>query len=86
MKSTSGSKSASVNRVALQNQELPQSERFRWLGSIVSKNGEIKECSTYIRLVKNQSALGMLCDRRIPTNLKRKFYCGAVRPVVLYGT
>lgn len=31
-------------------------------------------------------ASGLLCDRRISTKLKEKFYRMTIRPVMLYGT
>lgn len=39
----SGSQRASVDKVTLQNQELQNSKHFKYLGSIVSKDGEIRE-------------------------------------------
>ncbi|XP_071687374.1 uncharacterized protein [Rutidosis leptorrhynchoides] len=36
--------------------------------------------------VKWRAATGVLCDRKIPLNLKGKFYKVAIRPVMLYGS
>ena len=35
--------------------------------------------------MKWRSALGVLCDRRIPIKLKGKFYKTVIRPAMLYG-
>ena len=75
--------------VALQSQELPRSERFKYLGSIFSKDGEVVEDVTHriqVGWLKWRSASGVLCDRKIPTKLKGKFYRTAIRPAMLYGT
>ncbi|KAM2544521.1 hypothetical protein TB1_016195 [Malus domestica] len=36
--------------------------------------------------MKCKSASGVLCDRRRPLKLKRKFYRTAIRPAMFYGT
>ena len=36
--------------------------------------------------MKWRSALGLLCDSRIPIKLKRKFYNTAIQLAILYGT
>ena len=35
--------------------------------------------------LKWRGASGVLCDKRIPLKLKRKFYKTAIRPPMLYG-
>jgi hypothetical protein len=76
--------------VRLDDQEIPKSENFRYLGSIIHKDGEIEKDMNY-RLrggwVKWRSATRVLCDRRIiPIKLKRTFYRSVIRPAMLYGT
>ena len=69
-------------------QEVPKKDVFRYLGSILHKEGEIDEdVSHRIRAgwMKWRSASGFLCDRKIPLRLKGKFYRTAVRPAMLYG-
>lgn len=61
----SGSQSANVDRVTLQNEELRRSGCFKYLGWIVSKDGEIYGvCDTEYTLDESKwwSALGVLCD------------------------
>ena len=76
-------------RVMIQDQEIPRSDRFRYLGSIMSNDGEIADDVNHriqVGWLKWRSATGVLCDRRVPTNLKGKFYRTAIRPAMLYGT
>ncbi|CAN6700901.1 unnamed protein product [Malus baccata var. baccata] len=65
------------------------SDRFRYLGSILQKNGELDgDLNHRIQAgwMKWKSASGVLCDRRMPLKLKGKFYRTAIRPAMLYGT
>jgi hypothetical protein len=58
--------------VKLDGQEIPKSENFRYLGSIIHKDGEeIEEDVNHrirARWIKWRSALGILCDRRLKRN------------------
>ncbi|KAM2796144.1 hypothetical protein COP1_007305 [Malus domestica] len=68
---------------------MPKSDRFRYLGSILQKNGELDgDLNHRIQAgwMKWKSASGVLCDRRMPLKLKGKFYRTAIRPAMLYGT
>ncbi|GMP32327.1 hypothetical protein CsSME_00006133 [Camellia sinensis var. sinensis] len=76
-------------KVMIENQELPKSEHFRYLGSIITTTGEINaDVAQRIKAgwCKWRSASGVLCDKRIPTRLKDKFYRTAIRSAMLYGT
>ena len=67
-------------------QHVPQ--RFRFLGSIISKEKELeKDVEHRIRVgwLKWRLAYGVLYDRHIPTRLKRKFYKTTIRPAMTYG-
>ncbi|RXH79784.1 hypothetical protein DVH24_040931 [Malus domestica] len=67
---------------------MAKSDRFRYLGSILQKNGELDgDLNHRIQAgwMKWKSASGMLCDRRRPLKLKGKFYRTAIRPAMLYG-
>ncbi|KAM1895076.1 hypothetical protein ACFX13_043897 [Malus domestica] len=75
--------------VRIGDQEIPKSDRFRYLGSILQKNGELDgDLNHRIQAgwMKWKSASGVLCDRRMPLKLKGKFYRTAIRPAMLYGT
>ncbi|KAM2752269.1 hypothetical protein EV2_001336 [Malus domestica] len=75
--------------VRIGDQEMPKSDRFRYLGSILQKNGELDgDLNHRIQAgwMKWKSASGVLCDRRMPLKLKGKFYRTAIRPAMLYGT
>ena len=61
---------------------------FRYLGSMLQKNGDIDEDVRHrisAGWLKWRQASGILCDRRVPQKLKGKFYRTAIRPAMLYG-
>ncbi|KAM1790899.1 hypothetical protein ACFX12_034922 [Malus domestica] len=75
--------------VRIGDQEIPKSDCFRYLGSILQKNGELDgDLNHRIQAgwMKWKSASSVLCDRRMPLKLKGKFYRMAIRPAMLYGT
>ncbi|KAM1765238.1 hypothetical protein ACFX11_004391 [Malus domestica] len=75
--------------VRIRDQEIPKSDRFRYLGSILQKNGELDgDLNHRIQAgwMKWKSASGVLCDCRMPLKLKEKFYRTTIRPAMLYGT
>jgi Reverse transcriptase (RNA-dependent DNA polymerase). len=85
----SNRRSTSGDVVKLEGQELPKSANFRYLGSIIHREGDITDDVTHrikAGWLKWRSATGVLCDRRVPVKLKGKFYKTAVRPALLYGT
>jgi len=54
---------------------VPRVEKFKYLGSIIEKNGDINEDINHqIRVGwhKWRSASGVLCDKQMPVRLKRK--------------
>ena len=62
---------------------------FRYLGSILQKDGDIDEDVRHrisVGWLKWRQASGILCDKKVPQKLKGKFYRTAIRPVMLYGT
>jgi hypothetical protein len=74
--------------VRLDGQVVPIKDIFRYLGSMLQKNGDIDEdVSHRIKLswLKWHQASGVLCDLRVPLKLKGKFYKTAIRPTMLYG-
>jgi len=70
--------------VRLDGQEIPMISHFKYLGSIVQKDGEID--SDVAGWLKWRSATRVLCDRNILLWLKEKFYQTAIRPTLSYGT
>ena len=63
--------------------------KFKYLGSTIQSNGEMnRDVSNRIQAgwLKCQAATGVLCDKKLPRRLKRKFYRVAIRPALLYGT
>jgi hypothetical protein len=67
---------------------VPKKDTFRYLGSMLQKNGDIDEnVSHRIKAgwLKWRQASGALCDPRVPLKLKSKFYRIVIRPTMLYG-
>jgi len=80
--------STSEEEIMLDEQVVRGKDMFRYLGSILQKDGEIDEDVNHrIRAgwVKWRQASGVLCDKKIPLKLKGKFYKTAIRPAMLYG-
>jgi hypothetical protein len=84
------SKSRNINEgIHLDGKEIYNSKTFKYLGSIISNNGEIMEDvinRIKVGWMKWRSASGVLCDKRLPIKLKGKFYRTAIRPALLYGS
>ena len=75
--------------ITLDGQQIPVTECFKYLGSIIQKDGEIDgDVNHRIKVgwLKWRSESRVLCDRNMPLNLKRKFYRTTIRPTLLYGT
>jgi hypothetical protein len=67
---------------------VPKKDTFRYLGSMLQKDGDIDEdLSHRIKAgwLKWRQASGVLCDPRVPLKLKGKFYRTTIRPAMLYG-
>ena len=74
--------------VSLEGQVVPRKDTFRYLESMLQKDGDIDEdVSHRIKTgwMKWRQASGVLCDKRVPQKLKGKFYRTAIRPAMLYG-
>ena len=74
--------------VSLDGQVVAQKDTFRYLGSMLRKDGDIDEDVRHrisAGWLKWRQASGVLCDRRVPQKLKGKFYRTAIRPAMLYG-
>nr|GEU46587.1 hypothetical protein [Tanacetum cinerariifolium] len=65
---------------------LQPNESFRYLRSVIHRSGRIYEDFAHrigVGWMKWRAASSVLCDRRIPLKLKRKFYRVAIRPAML---
>ena len=75
--------------IVLDGRAIPKVAKFKYLGSIIQKNGDTDEdISQRIRVgwQKWKSASEVLCDKRVPMGLKGEVYRMVVRPAVLYGS
>jgi hypothetical protein len=74
--------------VRLDGQVVPKKDTFRYLGSMLQKDGNIDEDLSHrikVSWLKWRQASDVLCDPRVPLKLKGKFYKTAIRPTMLYG-
>jgi hypothetical protein len=74
--------------VRLDGQVVPKKDIFRYLGSMLQKDGDIDEDLSHrikVGWLKWRQGSGVLCDSRVPLKLKGKFYRTAIRPAMLYG-
>ena len=81
-------KDSENGEVRLQGEKLKRVEKFKYLGSSVSEDGELgAEITHRIQAGwKNwKKVSGVLCDRRIGIKLKGKVYKTVVRPAMMYG-
>ena len=74
--------------VSLDGQVVVQKDTFRYLESVLQKNGDIDEDVRHrisAGWLKWRQASGILCDKRMPQKLKGKFYRTIICPAMLYG-
>ena len=88
MKYDFGTTTPEKEDISLEGQVVPRKDTFRYLGSMLQRDGDIDEdVSHRIKAVwmKWRQASGVLCDKRVPQKLKDKFYRTAIRPAMWYG-
>jgi hypothetical protein len=74
--------------VSLDGQVVAKNDTFRYLGSMLQKDGDIDEDVRHrisADWLKWRQASGVLCDKRVPQKMKDKLYRTAIRPAMLYG-
>ena len=74
--------------VSLEGQVVPKKDTFRYLGSMLQRDGDIDaDVSHRIKAgwIKWRQVSGILYDKRVPPKLKGKFYRTTIRPTILYG-
>ncbi|PVH36256.1 hypothetical protein PAHAL_6G032900 [Panicum hallii] len=74
--------------VSLEGQVVAKKDTFRYLGSMLQKDGDIDEDVRHrisAGWLKWRQPSGVLCDKKVPQRLKGKFYRTAIRPAMLYG-
>ncbi|KAG2581508.1 hypothetical protein PVAP13_6KG039370 [Panicum virgatum] len=74
--------------VSLEGQVVPKRDTFRYLGSMLQRDGDIDEDVSHRNKagwMKWCQASGVLCDKKVPQKLKGKFYRTAIRTAMLYG-
>jgi hypothetical protein len=74
--------------VRLNGHVVPKKDTFRYLGSMIQKDGDIDEDLSHkikAGCLKWRQASSVLCDPMVPLKLKGKFYRTTIRPVMLYG-
>ena len=77
-----------ASRVKLQNGLLNKMKEFKYLGALVEEGEELDrevERIAQAGWCKWREASGILCDKRMPMKLNRKYYSTVVRPVMTYS-
>ena len=74
--------------VQMQDQQLPEVNKFKYLGSTLQTDGGVEaEINRRIQSGWNnwKKMSGVMCDRRIPAKVKGKIHQTVIQPALLYG-
>ncbi|XP_047471504.1 uncharacterized protein LOC125026943 [Penaeus chinensis] len=74
--------------IRMQDQQLPEVNEFRYLGSTVQSDGGAEaEISRRIQSGWNnwEKMTGVMCDKRVPARVKGKIHRTVIQPTMLYG-
>ena len=66
---------------------IPKADKFKYLGSIIKKRGDIEDDINHrIRVAWQKwiNAFGVLCDGKVPVSLKGRIYHMVIRPALIY--
>ena len=75
--------------MALNGEELKNVDHFKYLGSVIDKDGTIdKDVDLRVQAAWSswRKLTGVLYDRKIPLRLKAKVYEAIIRPALTYGS
>ena len=64
---------------------LPTVQSFKYLGSTIDRGGASKDVDNRVTWSKWRELSGVICDKKIQTNLKLLIYQAVIRPTLLYG-
>ena len=71
----------------LNGEELKNVDHFKYLGSVICKDGTIdRDLRARAALSSWRKLTGVLYDRKIPLRLKAKVYEAIIRPALTYGS
>ena len=74
--------------ILMQGEVVPETCEFKYLGSTIQKHGD---CGTEVKRRTQagwnswRKVTGVMCDRRMPNELKGNVYKAVVRPAMMYG-
>ncbi|KAE8701730.1 Mechanosensitive ion channel protein 2 [Hibiscus syriacus] len=85
----SGNQNDEDVEVCIEGHVLPSKDCFKYLGSMIHKDGGVNNDVTHrikVGWLKWRAATGVLCDKKVPLKIKGKFYRMEIRPELLYGS
>ncbi|KAL6574410.1 hypothetical protein OROHE_001314 [Orobanche hederae] len=85
----SGESNEEEVEVMIADQIVPRTDKFKYLCSIIQKEGEFKDDVTHrikVGWLRWRAAIGVMCDKKAPLKLKGKFYRATIRSTILYGS